>query len=128
VRLLIESLRSSSTCALEVQNGLIALCLGLYLLLPFNTFASGAAYQMMAQLGTESGWGGAFLVLGFVQVVATLSDLVLARRICCALLTSLFSLYLLSIFLANPFSAGVPIAFPIIIGQTWSFIQSRRYR
>lgn len=115
-----------STMPLEVQNGWSALLIGIILLLPFNTFGSSPWYQTFERWAPESTWGVIFLALGIVQLVSTLTDVVIFRRLASALLAILFLVFATGVVSWNVRSIWIGLLVPVVVGQVWAFYQSRK--
>lgn len=121
-----KRLATASTLWLELQNGLVALALGLLLLAPPSTFGTAVGYRMMSAWAPEPAWGAAYAVLGAVQIASALTDRVIARRIAASLLAASFAVYAVALFVANPLSAGWAFVVPLAIGEAWAWWQARR--
>lgn len=122
----VSVLQRVSTRSLEFQNAWVAWLVGVYLLLPGETFGTAAGYRTFALLASETVWGAAFLVIGSVQLLAVLWDHVIGRRLAAALTAVLFGGYVAGFLVSNPLSAAIPFVAPLAVGQAWAFFRSRR--
>ena len=119
-------MRTVSTRSLEVQNGWSAAMVGLFLMLPVETFSTASGYTVFLKSGLpEPFWGALFLVLGVLQLVAAFQNRVIPRRIAASLLACLFGVYVAAIAVGNPASAAIPFVLPMVVGQVWAFYRAR---
>jgi hypothetical protein len=116
-----------STRSVEIQNGMAAFLVGLLLMYPAKTFASGPGYRVFLESGIpEFGWGAVFMVLGGLQVTGSLTGPVVLRRLAASLLACLFGVYVIGFAIANPVSAAIPFVLPMVVGQVVAFFVARR--
>jgi hypothetical protein len=115
-----------STRFSEFVIGFQGIGVGLWLLLPFDTFASNPAYGRMASFLPEWAWGGALFIVGISQVLATaLPDArsLSIRRVTNWLMMVIFLSMAFTFGMYNIFSTGVPSYGIVGLAELFIFIR-----
>lgn len=108
----------------EVASGVMKVGLGLFLLLPGQTFTN-PVYALLAAL-PEPLWGGILVVLGVVHILAVRDGSRVWRRRMALAGFLMWCLFTLSFALGNILNTGCVVYGLLAFGQGWCYIRLGR--
>jgi hypothetical protein len=109
----------------EILLGAASGLLGLWLLLPFDTFGSASSFAGMAAIAPETVWGLVMASLGTGRLCAIGCS---ARwlRSQFAFASGMIWLFIaVSIGVSNPVSTGLPLYSLLAVSSAWAYIRGR---
>lgn len=105
----------------EFVIGCFAAGWGLFLLLPFNTFASApTAFRAMEQTAAEWAWGAVLLSVGLLKLIGLYTGRLTLRRLGGVLVTGLWGFITVMVVRSNPLSTGIVVYGLLTIFSGWT--------
>ncbi|MDQ3832244.1 MAG: hypothetical protein M3315_01145 [Actinomycetota bacterium] len=94
--------RAFNPCSAELLSGAVLALCGVWLLLPFHSFASAVTFRGMSQVAPEWVWGLYLLLLGLTRLGAAFFGYAPARRLTAILAAVTWAFIATTFLLSNP--------------------------
>lgn len=110
---------------LELLGGSIGTSWGLWLLMPWPTFAAARSFDAMREMAPEWLWGLVILLAGAAQLVGLLLDHWRGRRAGALALAAIWMFIGTMIGIASPTSTGVVVYPWLSLASLWAYWRMR---
>ena len=124
----VYSLFLMPTRSMELLSGVEAAVLGIFLLLPYHTFASSPLYSAMAGLLRENTWGVLLIAVGLVQLAGVIGwwmteqQAHLWRKWSALLMVAMYSFLASGFALVTIYTTAVPTYSLFALSQFWAYL------